>query len=72
MVLKRVLAKIQVEETLRRGEEAPSDVFLIGMPGYEIMMNDQAFDQNKKNITLTQNLRNSLHEVADMIENDDL
>lgn len=52
-VLKRVLAKIQVEETLRRGEDAPSDVFLIGMPGYEIMMNDQAFDQNKKNITLT-------------------
>ena len=32
--------KIQAEESLRRRERGDHDVFLIGMPGYEMMLSD--------------------------------
>lgn len=71
-VLKRILQKIRSEETLRRREESANEVFLIGMPGYEIMLNDQVFDQNKRNMILTESLHHCLKDIADAIENEDL
>lgn len=67
-----MLEKIRSEATLRRREESPDDNYMIGMPGYEIMLNDQVFDQNKRNMNLTESLHTCLQDIAEAIENDDL
>jgi hypothetical protein len=70
IVIKKVLEKIRTEETLRPRDESINDVYMIGMPGYEIMLNEQAFDQNKRNLLLTEGLHDCLKDVAKEIEND--
>ncbi len=64
--------KIQSEETLRRRERGANEVFLIGMPGYEMMMSDEVFDSNKKNSMLTQGLNYCLGDIINHIGNDRL
>lgn len=64
--------KIQAEESLRRRERGDHDVFLIGMPGYEMMLSDEVFDSNKKNSVLTQGLNYCLGDIINHVENDRL
>ena len=61
------MQKIRAEETLRKREHNAYDASLIGMPGYEIMMNDQVFDQNKRNMILTEALHHCLKDIAEAI-----
>ncbi len=54
VILRNTLGRINAHEGLRQGGH--QEVTLFGAPGYEIMMDDQAFDLNKKNILLSEDL----------------
>lgn len=48
------------------------DLCLFGMPGYEIMIDDETFDQNRKNILLSEELSFCCVELSEQISNKDL
>lgn len=55
-LLRRTLMKLSAEETLRK-RESREGANLIGFPSYEIMINDDAFEQDKKNQHLSSSLK---------------
>jgi len=63
---------LKSEEGLRLKKRDPTDAFLIGPSAYEIMMNEEAFEQNKKNIILTEALNFCLKDILQSIKNDQL
>lgn len=68
-LLRRTYIRLRQEESIPRREVDPEGTFLIGMPGYEMLMNDEAFEQNKKNMMLNDALRNCLKEELAALKN---
>ena len=76
----RTLERLGVEEQSRRGMRREEDLFLFGLPGYEMMMDDDRFRQNHKNMQLEESLKQLLGDevmaarpsVKTLIGNDDL
>jgi uncharacterized membrane protein len=62
-LLRRTQLRVRAEETLRLKEREFGDAYLIGMPSYEFLVNDVAFEQNKKNNILSHALNDVLREV---------
>lgn len=60
--------KLKAEETLRKRQVQFGDAHLMGMPCYEFLANDDAFEQNKKNNALSHSLGELLKDVISKMQ----
>ena len=51
-LLRKTLERLNTEQGIRKNGGKKSQVFLFGLPGYEMMLDDEKYKQNKKNAML--------------------